>query len=176
MQQAFSALTLLVGRQEGHPACKKLRGGVLAWLSVWSEMHTCIWPSWCHSLSLASVKSRLVLPFWYLLTWVVPEKGPLKGCSFVHSLMQQRTFHIKPKMNRNTISTPHPDPTYSGRYNQDSHPSKVLPTVHPILLDLATPANSASTMTSKNYTATHLKQTVKFRMAAVWTYERKRAA
>jgi len=29
---AFSALTLLVGQQEGHP-------GVLAWLSVWSEVH-----------------------------------------------------------------------------------------------------------------------------------------
>ena len=32
---------LLVGRQEGHPACKKLSGGVLAWLSVWSEVQTC---------------------------------------------------------------------------------------------------------------------------------------
>jgi len=42
---AFSALTLLVGWQEGHPACEKLSGGVLAWLSVWSEMQTCIWPS-----------------------------------------------------------------------------------------------------------------------------------
>ena len=42
---AFSALTLLVGWQEGHPACKKLSGGVLARLSVWSEMQTCIWPS-----------------------------------------------------------------------------------------------------------------------------------
>ena len=42
---AFSALTLLVGRQEGHPACKKQSGGVLAWLSVWSEVRTCIWPS-----------------------------------------------------------------------------------------------------------------------------------
>jgi len=31
---AFSALTLLVGWQEGHLACKKLSGGVLAWLSV----------------------------------------------------------------------------------------------------------------------------------------------
>ena len=31
---AFSALTLLVGRQEGHPVCKKLSGGLLAWLSV----------------------------------------------------------------------------------------------------------------------------------------------
>jgi len=36
---AFSALTLLVGLQEGHPACKKLSGGVLAWLSVWSGVH-----------------------------------------------------------------------------------------------------------------------------------------
>jgi len=27
---AFSALTLLVGRQEGHPACKNLSGEVLA--------------------------------------------------------------------------------------------------------------------------------------------------
>ena len=42
---AFSALTLLVGRQEGHPACKKLSSEVLAWLSVWSEVQTCIWPS-----------------------------------------------------------------------------------------------------------------------------------
>jgi len=38
---AFSALTLLVGRQEGHPACKKLSSAVLAWLSVWSEVQTC---------------------------------------------------------------------------------------------------------------------------------------
>ena len=42
---AFSALTLLVGRQEGHPACKRLSGGVLVWLSVWSEVQTCTWPS-----------------------------------------------------------------------------------------------------------------------------------
>jgi len=31
---AFSDLTLLVGRQEGHPAHKKLSGGMLAWLST----------------------------------------------------------------------------------------------------------------------------------------------
>ena len=37
----FSALTLLVG----HPACKKLSGGVLTWLSVWIEVQSCIWPS-----------------------------------------------------------------------------------------------------------------------------------
>ena len=57
---AFSALTLLVGQQEGQPACKKLSGGVLAWLSAWNEVQTCIWLSWCHyhSLSLAPVQSR----------------------------------------------------------------------------------------------------------------------
>ena len=45
MSKAFSALTLLVGQQEGHPTCKKLSGRMLAWLSVWSEVQTCIWPS-----------------------------------------------------------------------------------------------------------------------------------
>ena len=77
---AFSALMLSAGRHKGHPACKKLSGGVLAWLSVWSKVQTCIWPSWCrcHSLSLASAKSWLVLLFW--LTRVVLDKGPLSGC------------------------------------------------------------------------------------------------
>jgi len=35
---AFSALMLLVGRQEGYRACEKLSGGVLAWLSVWCRL------------------------------------------------------------------------------------------------------------------------------------------
>ena len=70
-----------LGGRKGIRPVKKLSGGVLAWLSVWSEMHTCIRPSWCHchSLSLASVKSRLVLPFWYQLTQVVQDKELLKG-------------------------------------------------------------------------------------------------
>ena len=96
----FSALTLLVGRQEGHPACKNLSGGVLAWLSAWSDMQTCIWPSWCHchSLSLASAKFRLVLPLWYRLTRVIPEKGPLNGCVCYFSRRLQRIpwdFHVQ---------------------------------------------------------------------------------
>jgi len=67
---AFSALTLLVGQHKGIRPVKILeRCGVLAWLSVWSEVQICLWPSLCHchSLSLASVKSRLVLLFWYRL-------------------------------------------------------------------------------------------------------------
>jgi len=31
MYKYFSVLTLLVGRQEGHPTCKKLSAWVLAW-------------------------------------------------------------------------------------------------------------------------------------------------
>ena len=90
---AFSALTLLVGRQEGHPVCKKR---VLVWLSVWSEVQTCIWPSWCHchSLSLASVKFRLVLPFWYWLTWVALDKvwGTWPPCWFLHQHLYLKYF------------------------------------------------------------------------------------
>ena len=80
--QCFDAVGWAAGRASG---LKKLSGGVLAWLSVWSKVQTCIRPSWCHrhSLSLASVKSTLVLPFWYRLTWVVQEKGPLNGCMYV---------------------------------------------------------------------------------------------
>ena len=71
-----------VGGRKGIRPVKKLSGGVLAWLSVWSEVQTCIWLSWCHchSLTLASVKSRLVLPFWYRPTRVIPVKGPLNRC------------------------------------------------------------------------------------------------
>jgi len=70
---AFSALTLLFG----HLACKKLSGGMLAWLSGMDEVQTCIYPSrcHCHSQPLAPVNpdTFLVLPFWYLLTRVVPD-------------------------------------------------------------------------------------------------------
>jgi len=79
---AFSALTLLVGWQEGHPACKN-SGGVLAWLSVWSEVQTCIRPRWCHYHShTVSCFSKIQIGFTFLVpaTWVVPEKEPLNGC------------------------------------------------------------------------------------------------
>jgi len=86
--QCFDAVGWVAGRASG---LSKQSGGVLVWLSVWSEVQTCIWPSWCHyhSLSLASVKSRLVLPFWYWHTRVVPEKGPLNGCLSVHWLISE---------------------------------------------------------------------------------------
>ena len=86
-----------LGGRKGIRPVKILSCGVLAWLSVWSEVETCIWPSGfhCHSLSLASVKSRLVLPFWYRLTRVVPDKGPLNRCVCVLCKhCQVNTFHL----------------------------------------------------------------------------------
>jgi len=41
---AFSALTLLVRWQEGHPACKKLTGGMLSWLCLGQGADLHIWP------------------------------------------------------------------------------------------------------------------------------------
>jgi len=79
---AFSALTLLVGCQEEHTACKNLSDEVLTWLSVWSEMRMiCISSSWCYATatpsSLASLKFR---PFWCRLTHVVLKKRLLNRC------------------------------------------------------------------------------------------------
>jgi len=67
---AFSALTLLVGRQEGHLACKTRSGGVLAGLSVSRKVH-------CHSIISCSSKIQNGSPFWCQLTEVVLEKRPL---------------------------------------------------------------------------------------------------
>ena len=94
---AFSALMLLVGRQEGHPACKK---------RVVSCWRGCLSGAWCrlaygpadatatHSPSLALVKSRLVLPFWYRPTRVVLEKGPLNGSSLVDNAFSALTLLV----------------------------------------------------------------------------------
>jgi len=59
---AFSALTLLVGRQEGQPACKKLSCG--CWRGYLSRVQICTWPSrrHCHSLSIAPVN-----PDWFYI-------------------------------------------------------------------------------------------------------------
>ena len=51
---------------------------MLTWLSVWSEVQTCIWPSGCHCVSCFS-KIKIGLPFWYRLTQVVPDRGPLNA-------------------------------------------------------------------------------------------------
>ena len=79
---AFSALTLLVGRQEGHPAYKKPCGGVLAWLSVWSEVQNL---RMAHLMPLpltVSCSSKIQIGSTFLVPADLgsPGKGPLNGC------------------------------------------------------------------------------------------------
>jgi len=83
---AFSDLTLLVGRQEEHPACKNSMMGV----SVAICLELCAYCLHMVQLmplhpktpsSLASFESRLVLHFSCRLTQAVLKKRPLNGCS-----------------------------------------------------------------------------------------------
>jgi len=58
----FSALTLLVGQQEGHLACNKTEcwgGGMVICLRQGADLHM---PSWCHCLSLSLAP---VNPDWF---------------------------------------------------------------------------------------------------------------
>jgi len=82
---AFSALMLLVGWQKGHPACKKLSGEVLEWLSVW----TLEWGADLHMAQLmplpltVSCFNKMQIGF----TFLVPAHpgchgGPLSGCVY----------------------------------------------------------------------------------------------
>jgi len=79
---AFSALMLLVGRQKGHPACKKTEwwaAGMVICLERGADLHMAQLMLLPLVVSCSS-KSRLVSPIWYRLTQVLPEKGPLNGC------------------------------------------------------------------------------------------------
>jgi len=69
LKYAFSALMLLVGRQEGHLACKKLSDGMLAWfcLGQGADLHMAQLMSMPLTISCSS-KSRLVLPSWLYLS------------------------------------------------------------------------------------------------------------
>jgi len=80
---AFSALTQLVWWQEGHPTCKKWVVGCWRVYLSGARCRLAYSPADATAThSLASVKSRLVLPFWYRLTRVVSEKGLLNACVF----------------------------------------------------------------------------------------------
>jgi len=79
---AFSALTLLVGRQEGHPACKKTEWwgvDVVICLERGANLHMAQLMPLLLTISCFS-KIQIGLPFWYWLTWVVLDKRPLNGC------------------------------------------------------------------------------------------------
>jgi len=63
-----------LGSRKGIRPVKKLSGGMLAWLwcGVWDKVQICIWPSWCHCLSLSLAP---INPDWFNLpgfTFLVP--------------------------------------------------------------------------------------------------------
>jgi len=91
----FESITLLpmmpsvlwccwLGGRKGIRPVKKLSGGMLAcWRGyVWGKVQICIWPNWSdaaatHYLLLQWIEIGfifLVLPFWYWVTRIVPDK------------------------------------------------------------------------------------------------------
>jgi len=79
---AFSTLTLLVGQQEGHPACKKLEwwgAGMVICLERGADLHI----AQLMPLPLAvSCFSKIQIGCTFLVPahLVSPGKGPLKMC------------------------------------------------------------------------------------------------
>ena len=88
---ALCALTLFIGRREEHPACKKIQWWGVDVVICLQQGADCLHMVQLMPLhaktppSLASFKSKLVLPFRYRLTKVVLEKRPLNGCSGICS-------------------------------------------------------------------------------------------
>jgi len=77
VQISFSALTLLVGHQELHPACKN--GVMTCWHGCLSGVQMmCIWSSWCHCHPIVSceIKTRMV----YLSGGRLPTFLWKRGC------------------------------------------------------------------------------------------------
>jgi len=73
---AFTALTLLVGWQEGHPACKKTKwwgAGMVFCLERGVDLHMAQLMPLPLTVNCFSKIQILVSPFWYRLTQVNPE-------------------------------------------------------------------------------------------------------
>jgi len=84
----FSALTLFTGQQEGHQACKKTKwwvAGMIICLERGADLHMAQLMLLPLTVSCFS-KIQTGLSFWCQLTWVVQEKGPLKGCVHVYTV------------------------------------------------------------------------------------------
>ena len=77
-----SDLTLLIGCQEEHLACKK---GAMRWLSVWNKVQMmCIWSSWCHCHLIISCFIKIQIRFTFLVPAYpgCPGKEAIKQVSF----------------------------------------------------------------------------------------------
>ena len=85
----FSASTLLVGRQEGHPACKKLSAGVVICLERGADLHT----AQLMPLPLTvSCFSKIQISF----TFPVPTHPGKKGKGSPYSITERRVPELIP--------------------------------------------------------------------------------
>jgi len=93
--QCFDAVGWVAGRTSGVQKTEWWGAGVVIYLEQGADLHVV-------QLSLASVKSRLVFLFWYWLTWVVLDKGPLNVCMCVCTLeCNQSLRSAQPRQHRN---------------------------------------------------------------------------
>jgi len=98
---AFSALTLLVGRQEGHPACKKLSGGgagVVICLERGADLHM----TQLMQLPLTVFCfSKIQIGFTFLAPVHLgsPGKRAVKRVCVIHHEWQHTTIQSKEKSN-----------------------------------------------------------------------------
>jgi len=79
---SFSALTLLVFLQAGCPSCRPTEwwgAGVVVCLERGADLHVAQLMPLPLTISCFS-KIQIGFTFWYRLTWVVSDKGPLNGC------------------------------------------------------------------------------------------------
>jgi len=69
------------GRASGLQKTEWWSAGVVICLERGADLHMAqLMPLPLTVSCFSKIKSRLILPFWYRLTWVVPDKGPLNRC------------------------------------------------------------------------------------------------
>jgi len=78
--QCFDAVGWAAGRASGLYKTEWWGTGMVICLEQGADLHMAQLMPLPLTVSLAPVKFRLVLPFWYQLTRVVREKGPLNVC------------------------------------------------------------------------------------------------
>jgi len=102
---AFSALILLIGHEEEHPADKKLSDKALAWLAVWSKVQMiCISSSWCHCHPVISCFIKIQIDLTVLvpvypgqLEFNVPfqhKYGYIREERFTQVVLEKRPFNV----------------------------------------------------------------------------------
>jgi len=94
---AFSALTLLVGWQEGHPACKKLEwwgAGMVICLERGADLHM----AQLMPLPLTvSCFNKIQIGFTFLVLAYLgsPGNGPLNGCVCYETIFRKKLETVK---------------------------------------------------------------------------------